>query len=86
MKNIPLLHHEGIKANYKSMSKHPENTDQTFPSLTEQINSSVIPPEIKTELLELVGTIARNMPPDDEEILQKYIEYLIRLKETGSKE
>lgn len=88
MKNIPLLQHEGIKANYSSMPKHPEDTGQTFQfhSLTEKINDSDIAPEVKTELLELVRSMALSLPEDDEELLRKYIIYLIRLEETRLKE
>lgn len=86
MKNIPLLQHEGIRANYKSLPEHPAKMDSTSYSLVERINGSIMSPEDKAEMTELVQSMAREPAPDDHEVFQRHIEYLIRLKETRAKE
>lgn len=95
MKTIPLLQHEGIKANYKSLNKlqedqipgedqdvNPVETGKTHSFLMEKINNSLMSTEDQAALTELVRSTAPVLQPEEDEAFRRHVEYLIRLKET----
>lgn len=95
MKNIPLLGHTGIKANYKSLYQHalggqkgndPQPPDEMHLALKEKIEKSKMSKQDKAALAELVRSALPELQPCDEETFIRHIDYLIRLKETRVKE